>query len=198
MMLKNKRGQSMVEFCLVLPVFLLLSLGLIQLGILFVNSFGVQYAAYMTARCAVVMSAEADGEDKSGRQKNAEKAFGMLSTGMDYMNHGNVQGLGRGIIENALRGGVENLLGISEDTVTIEQETFSKSAGKFIKVTVAYKMPLKVPVANKVFALFGQKSIRDSILDGDLDSFLKNLLARTPYVTPVYTIRKSAIMRAEI
>jgi Flp pilus assembly protein TadG len=54
MIKKNEEGQTMVEFAIVLPIFLVLLLGIIQFGIAFNNYLTLTDAARAGARKAVV------------------------------------------------------------------------------------------------------------------------------------------------
>jgi Flp pilus assembly protein TadG len=77
--LNSKKSQSMVEFVLVFPVFMLCILGIIQFAVIFMNSFMLQYTAYMVARVAVVYN-----EDE--RMEKAERALGILKLMTYYSN----------------------------------------------------------------------------------------------------------------
>jgi len=51
---KNERGQAMVEFALVIPIFLMLLLGILQFGIIFNNFITLTDAARAGSRVAAV------------------------------------------------------------------------------------------------------------------------------------------------
>lgn len=57
-MKKNEDGQAMVEFALILPVFLLILCGIIDFGWLFYNQLSLNNACREGARYAVVNTAE--------------------------------------------------------------------------------------------------------------------------------------------
>lgn len=58
--LKNNRGQSMVEFAIVLPILLLILLGIMEFGILFSNQLILESASREGTRYAVLGAT--DGE----------------------------------------------------------------------------------------------------------------------------------------
>ena len=58
--LKNKKGQAMVEFVLILPVFLLLLLGMVDLSRVISANFVIDNAARSAARIGVVSNSDAD------------------------------------------------------------------------------------------------------------------------------------------
>ncbi len=51
--IRKTKAQSVVEFSLILPIFLLFSLGLIQFSFIIINIFLVKYTAYIAGRVAV-------------------------------------------------------------------------------------------------------------------------------------------------
>ena len=56
---RNKKGQSVVEFALVLPILLLLMLGMIEFGFVFHEYLVITYAAREGARSAALGSTDA-------------------------------------------------------------------------------------------------------------------------------------------
>lgn len=52
--LKNERGQALVEFALVIPIFMMLLLGILQFGIIFNNYITLTDAARAGSRVAAV------------------------------------------------------------------------------------------------------------------------------------------------
>jgi Flp pilus assembly protein TadG len=60
--IRSERGQTMVEFALVLPIFCLLLIGIIQFGIIWNNYVTLTDAARAGARKAVVSKDEASAE----------------------------------------------------------------------------------------------------------------------------------------
>ena len=81
---RNQKGQSLVEFALILPVLLLLVFGIIQFGIIFNGQISVTSAAREGARVAVV-SGEVEARN---RVKNA--LAGALLVDFDHTDPGNV------------------------------------------------------------------------------------------------------------
>ena len=68
----NEKGQSLVEFALLLPILLLLLLGIIQFGIIFNGQITVTSAAREGARLAAV---GADDEQVKDRVEEAAVAL---------------------------------------------------------------------------------------------------------------------------
>jgi len=209
-LLTSKKSQSMVEFALIFPVFLLCILGIIQLAIIFMNSLMLQYTAYMVARVAVVYENEE-------RFSKAERALAILKL-MTYFSNSitGEKNIKDKIMDIAYDASIDysvsyvkkffgennNILKI--DSLNIE-ETQNDKEEKFLKVTVIHNLALKVPFVNKIFGLFNTNFrlelpliIKDlltlRIFDYDFSEISKVLLnERFPY----YTLSASAIMRVE-
>lgn len=58
--LKNIKGQAMVEFVLILPVFLLLLLGMVDLSRVISANFVIENAARSAARVGVISNSDSD------------------------------------------------------------------------------------------------------------------------------------------
>lgn len=82
---KNKResGQAIVEFALVLPIFLLLIMGIIDFGFLFYNYIGIENSARNAARIACVEYTDCcyDKENKSPKRNATFMLGDFYSTG---------------------------------------------------------------------------------------------------------------------
>lgn len=207
--LKKKKAQSMVEFTIVFPFFLLMVLGMVQLAIIFMNAITLKYTAFMTARVAAVY------EKEEIRSAKAGKACFMLKSMNSYANS-MAKNPVSGAIDAAMDQGLdflmnkinEKLEGEEGEPLTIEKETFvnsraSEDAGeeetRFIKVTVTYRMPLKIPFVNKIFGLF-QSDIKINVweaLNGNLFSHNKQEWAKYALNKwmPYYTLKAVSIMR---
>lgn len=61
---KNEKGQSMVEFAIVLPILLLLICGIMDFGWLYYNQLALMNSVREGARYAVVISTDMDCENK--------------------------------------------------------------------------------------------------------------------------------------
>lgn len=160
-------GQSAVEFALILPVFILLILGIVQLSLIFRTTLMVQYAAYQTARCAVAY--EDDFKEEKARQgmsMNALMIRGANSLGItDFVDFKNLS--------------VDSLNWMIENSKETQVDYEIEEESGLMRVTVTYEMPLTVPVANRFF--------------GALQGRYKNLLyafANRPY----YLISATAYM----
>jgi len=178
---KSNNGQSAVEFAIVLPVFLLISLGLIQLGLIYVNVMLLKYSAYMTARVAAVY------QDSQKRNNSAYKAKYILSaiqTTANKYNSNMLSNVGDSILDLAKNTAETYIQG---NEVSISKEIFEKAKGEYIKVTITYNMQLKVPFVNKLFGLFQIKNY--NILD------TKTMAAYMGF--PYYTLKSTAIMRIQ-
>ena len=58
-----QRGQSLVEFALLLPVFMVLLLGLLEFGFVFAHHQGLEYATREGARTGAALSNGQDGQN---------------------------------------------------------------------------------------------------------------------------------------
>lgn len=63
--LKDERGQALVEFALVIPIFMMLLLGILQFGIIFNNYITLTDAARAGSRVAAVSRLDASRESKA-------------------------------------------------------------------------------------------------------------------------------------
>ena len=73
-MLRNKKGQGLVEMALVLPILLLLLLGIMEGGLLFASKLEVQNAAREGARMLSL------GEDKDDVIANMQSGFVLVDS----------------------------------------------------------------------------------------------------------------------
>jgi hypothetical protein len=179
---RSTRAQSAVEFAMILPAFILTTLGLIQLGLIYINVMMLKYTAYMTARVACVY------EEEEERDKNAGRAHIILK-----MMQASADKYDKNVLANVMDG----LIDVGQDAVAsylqgdeleITNEEFEGAKGGYIKVTVVYNMPLKVPFVNKVFGMLQNKNRWDVI----------NARTAAAYAGfPYYTLRSSSIMRMQ-
>lgn len=80
--IKNEKGQTIVEFALVLPLILFVICGLIDFGWLFYNQLSLNNACREAARYAVVNVTEADLVDKVD-EKAEEETRGLFKNGIN-------------------------------------------------------------------------------------------------------------------
>lgn len=182
LILKKQKGQSAVEFAVILPIFMITALGLIQLGLIYENIMMLKYTAYMTARVAIAYTEEDERDSQSQKAVLILKA--MQATAGAYSGN---------IMSNALDGALDALKDaaasyIQGDKLLIEKEEFKKAKGNYIKVTVTYNMPLKIPFVNKIFGMFQNKN--------KWDIFNARTLAAYGGF-PYYTLKSSSIMRVQ-
>jgi hypothetical protein len=208
--IRGKRAQSLVEFAIVFPFFLLMALGMVQLTVIFMNAIALKYTAFMTARVAAVY------EKKEIRMEKAGKACLILKSMNSYANSMDKNPVSASV-DAAMSQGLDYFMNkLNEKTggdegkpLAIERETFVNSgasgeAGEetcFIKVTVIYRLPLKVPIVNKIFGLF-QSDIKINLreaLNGNLLSHKKQEWAKFALNNwiPYYTLRAVSVMRVE-
>jgi hypothetical protein len=208
--LTSKKSQSMVEFVLVFPFFIIFALGIVQLAIIFMNAFMLQYTAYMVARVAVVYEEEQ-------RMDKAETALGILKLMTYYANSisesNDIKNKAKDIINDAAidygASFINNTFNEKNKSLLIEniniEETQNQNEEKFIKVTVTQNLALKVPFVNKIFGLFNTDFRMDlpsiitdlltlKIFDYDFSEITKVVLNEK---FPYYTLKASAIMRVE-
>jgi len=170
---RKTKGQSLIEFCLIFPLFLLFSLGLIQLSLIFLNSFLVKYTSFIVGRVAVAYYYE---DEKIDNAKQAERIMKLM---LSLVNSKKILSFETG--KNILLSFVLDKLEKSE--CEINRIKINGSEDSFINVKIIYNMPLNVPFVNKIFGLF-KKDIRNYILTG--------------INCPVYTIEANTIMRCPI
>ncbi|MCX8093022.1 MAG: pilus assembly protein [Candidatus Goldbacteria bacterium] len=206
-LLKSKKSQSMVEFTLVFPVFMLCVLGMIQLAIIFMNSLMLQYTAYMVARVAVVYGGDETVE-------KAERALAILKLLTYYSNsiasEKNIKDKMKDIAYDAAidygASYIKSVLNENEKGFRIDEINIKETANsKFIKVTVKHNLALKVPFVNKIFGLFNTNFrlelpsiIKDlltlKIFEYDFSEITKVILNEQ---FPYWTLSATAIMRIE-
>lgn len=76
--LKSRKGQSIVEFALSLPILLTILCGIIDFGWIYLNKYDLDHAAFEGARCASIYCGSLDEAEL--RQKVIEKARDSVST----------------------------------------------------------------------------------------------------------------------
>jgi len=180
--LSSQKGQSAAEFAVILPVFIITSLGLIQLGLIYINAMMLKYTAYMTARVASVYE---EGEIRNNTAQKAQIIMKTMQATADKYDKNLFSNVLDGVLDTAKDAAASFIQG---DELTIEKEEFEKAKGDYIKVTVTYNMPLKIPFVNKIFGMFQNKN--------DLD--ILNARTVAAYMgLPYYTLRSSSIMRVQ-
>jgi Flp pilus assembly protein TadG len=58
--IRNNKGQALVEFAIILPILLLLILGIVQFGMMINSYLSIQYAAREGARAGIVGSTDSE------------------------------------------------------------------------------------------------------------------------------------------
>jgi len=87
---RDNRGQAMVEFALVLPLFLLLVCGIIEFGVLYNAQLTLEQDAREGARYAAVHAAEADLTNRIYAHLNIEPLTSSVSVAVDLSQAGAV------------------------------------------------------------------------------------------------------------
>ena len=82
-LLRDKRGQAMVEFALVLPLFLLLVCGIIEFGVLYNAQLTLEQDAREGARYAAVHASDSDLTDQVYEHLNIEPMTSSISVVVD-------------------------------------------------------------------------------------------------------------------
>jgi hypothetical protein len=127
---KGSKGQSTAEFALIIPLFLLVSLGLAQLCLITTAAIFLKYTAFMTARVAAAAC-------QRGQQESASNEASIILNAMASRS-----------LYNA------GLLPLFTGTgVDIMEEKMDSAESRYIRVTVRYNFPLKVPFVNRIFAM---------------------------------------------
>jgi hypothetical protein len=149
----KKRGQAMVEFAIMLPIFLMALLCFIQLSLMIHARFMLQYAAFCAARASIVYN----GDDSEMRRSAAwalspyfERLQNANSTELEnawnqaqneLMMYGSIEIITPTDAENLLKNGssLKNTLGSND---------------RNMRVRVSWNFPLMIPVANSLFSGF--------------------------------------------
>ena len=63
--LKSEKGQSMVEFALVVPLLLTILCGIIDMGWAYSNKYSIESAAFSGVRYAVINGADIEDSEKN-------------------------------------------------------------------------------------------------------------------------------------
>lgn len=80
---RRTRGQSLVEFALVVPIFLLLLCGILDFGVVLYSRMTITNAARDGARVATLMAGESPGDIASRAADTAASAAGGLGVSTD-------------------------------------------------------------------------------------------------------------------
>ena len=127
MMYRFQKGQSIVEFALVLPLFLLIVFGIINFGFLFADYVALNDVARSSAREASIAPAEGNQHIQDTYDKIAAK----------YQNNTKLP-----------------VQGIYDWTITIQPDTKTSDEKKAQSSPVLVTIDLKISNANPVFFVF--------------------------------------------
>jgi Flp pilus assembly protein TadG len=178
-MLRKQKGQSLVEFSMILPVFILLVLGMLQMSLLFINVMMLKYTAYMVARVGLVY-------EESERQEPMEKSETILKymmKGTNYFNQDKVKMMTDALIGEGINAVQITVLDTVFDSTFVKMIDYEEDGdSKYMKVTIGYDMPLKVPVVNKVIGMFQRDWRHRAVSYGGF---------------PLYSLKTSAIVRVK-
>jgi len=174
-LIKNKKGQSMTEFAMILPVFLLITLGIVQITLIFLNTMILQYSAFAIARVAVAYDYSFERNAQIPKADSIMKAVIAAANNPSDSRLKTAWGMGVDSVQGFIAGKFQGAQVKCEDYNSIQS-----SDGRFFKVSVSYDMPLKVPFVNKIFGLFQNNASNAAQADAG---------------APVYTIKAYSIMR---
>ncbi len=142
---KGERGQAMVEYAIVFPIQILLTLCMIQLAYLFVAKQVVSYAAFCAARAALVY--EDDDRYSAGDEARAAAALACAriagSAGVDagsvYLpGWGELSGYNAALVKNDVR-----ILSTGDDDDSGPQPPP-------VRVEIIHDFQLRVPIADEI------------------------------------------------
>ncbi|MGD0566311.1 MAG: TadE family protein [Candidatus Goldiibacteriota bacterium] len=128
---RRQKGQSTVELALIMPFFLLVALGLAQLCLITTAAIMLKYTAYMSARTAVAASNREEAASSAGE---AALILNLMASRSLY---------NAGLLPALTGAGVE-----------ISEEKMNSASSRYIRVTVHYNFPLKVPFVNRLFGMY--------------------------------------------
>jgi hypothetical protein len=129
--IRGVKGQSAAEFAVIMPLFLLAALGMAQLSLITTAAVMIKYTSYMAARVAVAADSRQEQKTASG------EALLILN-----------------LMASKSLFGADIFPGLLDSGVDIENETMSGAKSAYIRVSVNYNFPLKVPFVNKIFGMF--------------------------------------------
>ncbi len=75
MRLKSQRGQSMVEFCLVIPLFLILLVGMVEFSLVLLDQAMITSCSRECARAGIVSDSPRDVGTVTARINNAKASY---------------------------------------------------------------------------------------------------------------------------
>ena len=147
----KKRGQAMVEFAIMVPIFLMALLCFIQLFLMIHARFMLQYAAFCAARAGVVYNGNSNEMRKS--------AAWALAPYFERLQNASAAELGdawnKAQNELSTQGAVTIL---APDMGALQSGASFKSAlasnQRNLSVRVSWNFPLLIPVANSLFSGF--------------------------------------------
>ena len=169
---RRARGQAIVEYAIIFPLLLVVTLGLIQLAHIFVAKQVVSYAAFCAARAALV-SEDGDSEEPYA---DSHRAAAMVcspitgSTGVEdapevinLPGWGELQGSGASIVKT---------------TVDINRS----AEGSYVEAEVIHRFELKIPIADELTYRLGGVLMGVEEVD------------RTTYGAPHINVRGHAVL----
>ena len=147
----KKRGQAMVEFAIMVPIFLMALLCFIQLSLMIHARFMLQYAAFCAARAGVVYNG-----NESEMRKSAAWA---IAPYFERLQNANPAELGSAWNEAqnelSMNGGLSVM---APNMAALQGGASLKSAlgsnDRNLSVRVFWNFPLVIPVANSLFSGF--------------------------------------------
>jgi hypothetical protein len=132
-LLKEQKGQAVVEFSLVFPVQLLITLIILQLAFLYVASHVVHYAAFAAARAELVGESAEDAADAVCTPVAGIRDLSAMGPPVAYPGWGNL-----------------DRSDISRERTSVEILTPLSADAEFIEVAVTCNVELIFPVANRI------------------------------------------------
>ncbi len=132
-LLKNQNGQAVVEFALIFPVQLLITLVILQVAFLYVASQVVHYAAFAAARAELVGESAEDAADAICTPVAGIRNLTAMGQPILYPGWGNL-----------------DRSDISRERTSVEILTPLSADAQFVEVTVTCNVELIFPVANKI------------------------------------------------
>ena len=132
-LLKKQDGQAVVEFAMIFPVQLLVTLIILQLAFLYVASQVVSYAAFAAARAELVGESAEDAADAICTPVAGIRDLSAMGPPIQYPGWGNL-----------------DRSDISRERTSVEILTPLSADAQFVEVTVTCNVELIFPVANRI------------------------------------------------
>jgi len=172
----SNKGSSLIEFIIIIPVFLLLTLGVIQLSFIYEAKSILNYATFMSARSGAINYAAqkalltglvrsliplySPAKNAHGISIASKKAYQDIS---QYSSITIINPTREAFSDFAIRNSTSSQLEIPNDMLHVASTSKGASSGvniqdaNILKIRVLYGYKLQVPFVNKIFTTIARR-----------------------------------------